>query len=137
MTENNSIESDPFVRKIRDLAKNNLDIEVVWLYGSRATNKAQMYSDYDIAIAFKNFKLSDIERYLRPNELALEWSAILKLPEKMLSIVDINQSPSYLNYNIIEQGIVLYTNHSARLYKEQDRIYSQYEYQLKEASDEK
>jgi len=134
---NKQLNQDPSIQKIITLAKNNVDVEVIWLYGSRAKNTANIHSDYDIAIAFKNFKLSDIKRYLRPNELALEWSEVLKLPKKMLSIVDINQSPSYLNYNIIEQGIVLYDSHSARLYKEQDRIYSQYEYQLKEASDEK
>jgi len=134
---NKQLNQDPSIKKIITLAKNNVDVEVLWLYGSRAKNTANIHSDYDIAIAFKNFKLSDIKRYLRPNELELEWSEILKLPEKMLSIIDINQSPSYLNYNIIEQGIVLYDSQSARLYKEQDRIYSQYEYQLKEASDEK
>jgi len=134
---NKQLNQSQAIKKIITLAKNNADVEVVWLYGSRAKNTATIHSDYDIAIAFKNFKLSDIKRYLRPNELALEWSAILKLPENMLSIVDINQSPIYLNYNIIEQGIVLYGKQSVRLYKEQDRIYSQYEYQLKEASDEK
>jgi len=116
---------------IHTLSANNADIEVVWLYGSRARNEAQGHSDFDLAIAFKNFKLSAIEKFLRPNELALDWSVSLDLPEKIVSIVDINQSPVYLNYTIIEEGIVIYQNQTARLYKEQNRISSQYEYQLK------
>jgi len=116
---------------IHTLSANNADIDVVWLYGSRARNEAQGYSDFDLAIAFKNFKLSAIEKFLRPNELALDWSMSLDLPEKIVSIVDINQSPVYLNYTIIEEGIVIYQNQTARLYKEQNRISSQYEYQLK------
>jgi len=125
---------------IHTLSANNADIDVVWLYGSRAINKAQGHSDFDLAIAFKNFKLSAIEKFLRPNELALDWSMSLDLPEKIVSIVDINQSPVYLNYTIIEEGIVIYQNQTARLYKEQNRISSQYEYQnyvkLNDASDD-
>lgn len=42
---------------------------MVWLYGSRATDFYSDHSDFDIAIAFKNFQLSSTDRFLRPNEL--------------------------------------------------------------------
>ena len=123
---------------MQKLAANNQDIAVVWLYGSRATKNFQVHSDFDIAIAFNNFKLSPIEKYLRPNELAIEWAQALDLPTEMISVVDINQAPAYLAYNIVEYGRVIYDTQTSRVYKEQNRIYSQYEYQLIEnAIDEK
>ncbi|ABM79880.1 DNA polymerase, beta domain protein region [Psychromonas ingrahamii 37] len=115
---------------IQRLAANNQDISVVWLYGSRAADNFKSHSDFDIAIAFKNFKLSVIDKYLRPNELAIDWAIELGLPSEMLSIVDINQAPIYLAYNIIEDGQVIYETQTSRVYRERNRIYSQYEHQI-------
>lgn len=123
---------------IQKLAANNQDISVVWLYGSRATKNFKSHSDFDIAIAFNNFKLSAIEKYLRPNELAIDWAVELDLPTDMISIVDINQAPAYLAYNIVEYGKVIYQTQTSRVYREQNRIYSQYEHQrIENARDEK
>ena len=124
---------DPYLPKIETLALNNQDIEVIWLYGSRVTGKAQEHSDYDIAIAFKNFNLSHLEKYLRPNELAIDWAMALNLPENKVSIVDINLVPIYLAYNIVEYGEIIYQVRTSRAYKEQNRIYGQYEYQVIES----
>lgn len=128
---------DNIIHSIIQLATQNDDIEVVWLYGSRAQQTEHQTSDYDIAIAFKNFQLSDFDRYLRPNELALEWAIQLTLPSDKLSIVDINQIPVYLAYNVVEYGKIIFQQASPRAYHEQDRIYSMYEYQMREARNEK
>ncbi len=123
---------DNLLVKIQALAFKNQDIEVIWLYGSKASDTAQEHSDYDLAIAFKQFNLPLFEKYIRPHELAIDWAQTLNLPERKISIVDINAVPMYLAYNIVEYGKVIYQTGTAQAYKEQNRIYSQYEYQTLE-----
>ncbi|TYK65336.1 type VII toxin-antitoxin system MntA family adenylyltransferase antitoxin [Colwellia echini] len=110
-------------------AKSNKDIEVIWLYGSQAKGTAHEHSDIDIGIAFNNFKLSDLDRKLRPHELSLIWSEQLNLPEGKLSIVDINTIPVYLAFNVVEYGSVIYSKNKSREFKEIQRIYSQFEFE--------
>ena len=121
--------TSPLIDQIVTLAARNDDIAVVWLYGSRSTGQEQPHSDYDIAVAFKDFQLSSFERYLRPNELALDWSESLQIAEDKVSIIDINMAPIYLTFDVIDTGIVIYNDGSARLYVEQNRVYSQFEHQ--------
>ncbi len=127
---------DTKTKQIIELAEKNEDVEVIWLYGSRAQNTAHSESDYDLAIAFKNFKLSHFDKYLRPNELALDWASQLDLTTEKLSIIDINQVPIYLAYNVVEYGKVIYHTRTARAFHEQDRIYSMYDFQMREANEQ-
>ncbi len=106
------------------------DIEVIWLYGSQAKGTAHSQSDIDLAIAFKNFNLSELDRKLRPQELSLIWSEQLNLPDGKLSIIDINTVPVYLAFNVVEYGRVICSKNSAREFKETQRIYSQYEFEM-------
>ena len=112
---------------IINLAKKLDDIEVMWLYGSQAKGTAHEHSD--IAIAFKNFNLSDLDRKLRPHELTLIWSDQLNLPEGKLSIVDINTIPVYLAFNVVEYGRVICSKNKSRELKDIQRIYSQFEFE--------
>jgi len=105
------------------------DIEVIWLYGSQAKGTSHSQSDIDLAVAFKNFNLTELDKKLRPQELSLIWTAQLNLPENKISIVDINNIPVYLAFNVIEYGKVLYTKNESRALKETQRIYSQYEFE--------
>jgi len=104
------------------------DVEVIWLYGSQAKGTSHSNSDIDIAIAFKNFDLTDIDRKLRPQELSLILSAQLNLSDDKLSIVDINNVPVYLAFNIVEYGRVIYCKNKVRELKEIQRIYSKFEF---------
>lgn len=124
---------DMLLKQIKLLAENHSDIQVVWLYGSRANDRFSEHSDFDLAIAFKNFDLSITDRYLRPNELAIDWSNGLNIAPELLSFVDINQAPIYLAFNIVEYGFPIYVDGSTRAVKEQNRIYSQYEFQMRES----
>ena len=125
-----SLSQQKIIDTLRQLAADNDDIAAVWLYGSRSKGAAQTHSDYDVAIAFNNFELSSLDKYLRPNELAIDWCAYLNLASDKLSIVDINLAPIYLAYNIMETGKLLYNKGSSRVWREQDRVYSQFEHQL-------
>ena len=119
--------------KITLLAKEDDDIEVIWLYGSRSQGRYHSNSDFDLAVAFKNFDLSVNDKFLRPNLLAIEWAYELGIEEDKLSIVDVNTIPVYLAFNVVEYGNVLYQADTARCIHESNRIYSQYEYQLIES----
>lgn len=123
------IDNQQFIEKIVQLAEQNDDIEVLWLYGSRAKGQYTTHSDFDLAIAYKDFSLPPLDKYTRPHAQALDWALILSLPENRVSIVDINRVPVYLAFNIVEYGKVIYKQGTPRVYLEQDRIYSQFEYQ--------
>lgn len=124
---------DPVMEKIVSLAVKNDDIDALWLYGSRAQDREIESSDYDLAIAFKRFNLSPTNKLLRPNELAIDWADDLAIDTELISIVDINTVPIYLAFNIVENGRVIYSSDTGREFKEQDRIYSRYEFDLKES----
>lgn len=112
---------------ITQLASQNDDIAVMWLYGSRADNRFHEKSDYDLAIAFTNFLTDPLDKRARPEMLALEWQSLLKLDEHTLSIVDINQVPVVLAYEIIQYNNVLFCRDEKRWWREENRIYSRME----------
>lgn len=125
---------DNIIEKILSLATKDVSIDVIWLYGSRAKKSALAHSDYDLAIAFSQHNISVLDKKLRPNELALDWAEILDIEHDKLSIVDINSIPVYLAFNVIEYGQVIFQRDNSRRYREANRVYSQYEFQLLEAS---
>jgi predicted nucleotidyltransferase len=116
------------LQAIIELAQQNADIAIVWLYGSRAKGTANINSDYDLAVAFKTFIKDDpLEKRLRPECLALDWQRALGLHDFQLSIVDINQVPIPLAWEIIEPDCVLYCGDESRLWQETQRIQSRME----------
>lgn len=129
---NNAVLQQAVLQQIEQLAKQHADIAAVWLYGSRSQGRARQDSDYDLAIAFNDFSLDTLARYLRPQTLALDWAALLHLPEQQVSLVDINQVPIYLAYQIIDTGQLIYSDGSARAWQEISRINSLFEYQMRE-----
>lgn len=73
--------------------------------------------------------MSSFDKRLRPKELELEISNILNVNEQLISIVDINLIPSYLAFNVVEYGRIILSKNSLRAMKEQQRIYSQFEFE--------
>ncbi len=116
------------LEQIVELARNQRGIKVLWLYGSHAKGNAAEHSDYDLAVAFAEVKLSDpLDNRLRPELLALEWQRALGLSEGMLSVVDINQAPIPLAFAVIDAGKVLWSADEGRRLQEEARIMSQME----------
>lgn len=100
---------DELLQKIAPLAKSDPDIAVVWLYGSRAKGNAHASSDYDLAVAYNHFIKDDpIEKRLRPECLALDWQPALGLHDFQLSVVDFNQAPIPLAWEIIQGDTVIF-----------------------------
>jgi len=112
------------IKKIVQLAENNPEVEIVWLYGSRARGNAHSQSDYDLAIAFKTYIEDPIECRLRPELLALKWCQQLN---NQLSIIDINQVPLPLAYTVIQDNKLLYSQNDYRRMVEEQRIMSKWE----------
>jgi len=117
-----------FNLSIKQLAEQNPDILIVWSYGSRAKGNAHRNSDYDLAVAFKLFIKNDpLVKRLRPECLALDWQQALGLHDFQLSIVDINQAPIPLAFEIIQADNVLFCRDEDRLWQEILRIHSRME----------
>ncbi len=112
------------IKKIITLAKNNPDVEILWLYGSRARDCADKKSDYDLAIAFKSYLQDPVERRLRPELLALDWHYQLKIT---LSIVDFNQAALPLAYTVLQDNVVLYNENNYRKMTEEQTLMSKWE----------
>jgi predicted nucleotidyltransferase len=112
---------------IIQLAKEDDNIELLWLYGSYAQGTAHEKSDIDIAVVFKTWEKDVIERRLRPELLAIEWLNKINLKEGELSILDMNISPIPLAMSVLKQGILLLNKNRSRQFQEQQRIMSKWE----------
>jgi len=112
------------ITHIIQLAKANPDVEVLWLYGSRARGSATDNSDYDLAVAFKSYLDDPIECRLRPELLSLEWKKLLGVE---LSIVDINQASIQLAYTVVKDNSMLYSRNAFRCMTEEQKIMSKWE----------
>ena len=113
--------------KIVQLAKDNNDIELLWLYGSHASGTAHEKSDVDIAVVFKTWEKDVIERRLKPELLAIEWQNKLNLSEGELSILDMNIAPIPLAMSVLKTGELLLSKNRSRQFQEQQRIMSIWE----------
>ena len=120
---------------IISLAEHKPDIVIVWLYGSRAKGSAHKDSDFDLAVAFEHFIKDDpVEKRLRPEYLALDWQRALGLHDGQLSVVDINQIPIPLAWEIITADTVLFCRDEDRLWQETLRVHSRMELDYVELS---
>ena len=113
--------------KLSQLASENQEVIILWLYGSRANHTHHSDSDYDLAIAFKTFLPDPLETRLRPEMLALLWQSALQLQENQLSIIDINHASISLASEVIRCNNVLFCRDTGRLWQEERRISSRME----------
>lgn len=126
---------DKPLRSIISLAEHKPDILIVWLYGSRGKGSAHKDSDFDLAVAFERFIKDDpVEKRLRPEYLALDWQRALGLHDGQISVVDINQVPIPLAWEIITANTVLFCRDEDRLWQETLRIHSRMELDYVELS---
>ena len=125
MKRNNNLNEQKLnLEKIKKLAAAHADIDVLWLYGSRARDQGHQNSDYDLAIAFKNYIIDPVESRLRPELLALEWQKKLNIS---LSIIDINQASLPMAYTIVQDNVTLLCINEYRRMVEEQRIMSKWE----------
>ena len=110
------------------------EVEVLWLYGSRANDNHHQNSDYDLAVAFNSLTSN---RFQSIDDLHYALNKIDDIKES-ISIVDINQVPTPLAISIIDEGRVLHCQSDLRLRQEQQRVWSLWEeYKYQHASNRK
>jgi predicted nucleotidyltransferase len=119
-----TLPNDKAIKNILERVQHNKDIEVLWLYGSRARGTENEGSDYDLAIAFKDYIEDPVDRRLRPELLALQWKKELLID---LSIIDINQVPLPLAYTVVTDNSMLFSRNDYRLMIEEQKIMSKWE----------
>ena len=107
---------------LKKLAESDASIEVVWLYGSRAKGTADADSDFDLAIAFQALPAKRAPYFTE--DLAFQW---MEQVNAKVSIVDINQIPIPLAYNIIQEGEIIMSTNPLRIHSEQSRVWSLWE----------
>ena len=121
------MQMDPIIKAITKLGENHPNIDVVWLYGSRAKGTATVSSDYDLAVAFKTFPKDPWEQRLQPEELALDWAKEVGMGSDLLSVIDINHVPITLAFSVMEASEVIVENNVTRRIKEELRVSSMWE----------
>lgn len=113
--------------QIIQLAENDENIELLWLYGSQAQGTAHEKSDIDLAVIFKTWEQNIVERRLRPELLALEWQRHLKLKEDELSVLDMGIAPIPIAMSVLKSGQLLLSKNNSRQFQERQRIMSKWE----------
>ena len=98
------------------------DVDVVWLYGSRARDDYTDNSDMDLAVALS--LAADLGPEERVETLERLRSKLDNAATVKFSLVDINRAPVPLAYNVITQGVEIAVFNDLRLRAEQQRIWS-------------
>lgn len=93
------------IKSVKEYFKNE-PVEVVYLFGSQASGKTHPRSDYDFGVVFVE-NISNKVRF----EKRLEYMGILgKIVSKdKVEVVDLNQSPAFLQYSAISPRKDIYT----------------------------
>lgn len=131
---------DSIKPRIIELAKQNDDIDILWLYGSYAKGTAHDQSDIDLAVVFKSWQEDALERRLKSELLAIEWQKQLQLNEGELSVLDMGVASIPLAMSVLTTGKLLLSKNASRQLQEQQRIMSKWEidylyhYQNKQAT---
>lgn len=106
---NESINSEPIIKKIKEIIIREIDPDKIILFGSRAKNENYKNSDYDICVlktGIENDKKNLIKKlYLSLFETRQAIDLILNTPEKF----EILKFDKYLIFkNIHDNGQILY-----------------------------
>jgi len=113
--------------QIIQLAKEDQDIDLLWLYGSYAKGMAHEDSDIDLAVIFNTWEKDIVERRLRSEILAIEWQNRLNLNEAELSVLDMSIAPIPIAMSVLKSGVLLLSKNRSRQFQEQQRIMSKWE----------
>lgn len=87
----------------------NLPVDIAYLYGSRAGNSIDKFSDYDIGVVFDK-KLSKKARFDLQLQLFDDISKILDVTTDEIDVVDVSDVPVLLQFNIISGKIIFCKN---------------------------
>lgn len=123
----NEIDADLILSSVIELAANDPEIELLWIYGSRAKGTPSLESDYDFAVAFQNPQGRSIDSRLRSEIKADEWAEAVGVNSDLISVLDINLSPLPIAMSVVKNGKVLLVKSGLRLAREENKILSMWE----------
>lgn len=92
-------------QQIKKIAK-KMKIKYLYLFGSQARGKIKPASDFDFAVKFNKISNSRLKFKARL-KLMSELSRILKRDE--VDVVDVEEASPLLNFNVIKDGKVVYS----------------------------
>ena len=112
-------------RKIRQLKKYFLcqPVDLVYLFGSQAEKRATELSDFDFGILFQK-GLSKAKRLDLRLEMMVRLGQIL--PQKKIDLVDLEQAPLKLKYQIIFPKFVIMVKNRRRMIELEKDIIKRY-----------
>ena len=116
--------AEGILTQIRNLAQLETNVDVLWLYGSRAKGTGPHSSNFDLAVAFHSFPEDEWGLRLPPELSAQSWSDQLNLADGIISIADIDHIPIQLALSIIQTSKILTVKDTIRLIREEHRITS-------------
>lgn len=91
-------------QQIKQLAK-KLNLKYLYLFGSQARGQVKPLSDFDFAVKFNSHATKNA--FKAKLKLMSELSAILK--NENVDVVDLEQANPILAFNIIRDGLVIYS----------------------------
>ncbi|MBI4067337.1 nucleotidyltransferase domain-containing protein [Candidatus Gottesmanbacteria bacterium] len=99
--------------KIRKFAKTR-PIELIYLYGSQATNQSDLLSDYDFGILF-NKSLASKNRFDLRLKLFTDIAKIINVSSDNIDVVDLAEVPLLLQFNIISGRLLYERNQESKV----------------------
>jgi len=115
------------VNRLVELALADPAIDALWLYGSVAQGTQTESSDVDLAVLYRHYEQDPVERRLRPELLALDWSTELSLTEGKLSVLDIQIVAIPLAMEVLNTGRLLVNKSPSHELKVTQTIMSRWE----------
>jgi len=111
---------------IVQLIQSHIQVDAIYLYGSRAKQTAHTDSDWDIAVLFTDYDNDLNARALRPQLLEAELERELKLYNQ-ISVVDLETAPMYLQYSIIMSAVKWFDANVPHVRRVEQSILSKWE----------
>ena len=122
-TTNNNMEKEYLIPILGKFFKTQEYVELAYLFGSAAKDKAGVLSDIDIGVYISN-RITKAQRDQKRIELIAKLTTILK--NNSVDLLIINDTPPVLNFEIIKPNVpILIKDHDLKLDVEQ-HIMSRY-----------
>jgi predicted nucleotidyltransferase len=106
-----------------DFLKQQSDVSVAFLFGSRARGDAQA-SDWDIALIFNRRSSSKLDQLARLEQLRSGLSQTLACEADLIDLIDLQRAPLNLCISVAEEGQILTGHSSLELFRFYQRAWS-------------
>jgi len=110
-------------RRLRDFFKGRDEVILVYIFGSQVKGNFSSLSDVDIAL-YLDEKLNKKERFDLRLRLIVKVCDILSY--RRVDLIILNDAPLRLYYNIIKEGVILYSRDELKRIHSEVKIMSNY-----------